>query len=127
MVFCFSSRRRHTRCALVTGVQTCALPIYPDEGGGEVDRPEDHEARRRRERLEEDERGLLVGLALRAVVPPGCGGGGEGSQRVPGDDAVQVGIGELACDPPAAPDAELAAGPRTVPAAYPSHRPVRGD
>src|SRR3546814_16457996 len=27
MFFCFSSRRRHTRCALVTGVQTCALPI----------------------------------------------------------------------------------------------------
>src|SRR3546814_2610927 len=29
-MFCFfmSSRRRHTRCALVTGVQTCALPIY---------------------------------------------------------------------------------------------------
>src|SRR3546814_2690804 len=25
----FSSRRRHTICALVTGVQTCALPIYP--------------------------------------------------------------------------------------------------
>src|SRR3546814_3523229 len=24
---CLSSRRRHTRCALVTGVQTCALPI----------------------------------------------------------------------------------------------------
>src|SRR3546814_8130940 len=28
MCFFFSSRRRHTRCALVTGVQTCALPIY---------------------------------------------------------------------------------------------------
>src|SRR3546814_9624470 len=28
VVFFFSSRRRHTRCALVTGVQTCALPIY---------------------------------------------------------------------------------------------------
>src|SRR3546814_9881443 len=27
VVFVFSSRRRHTRCALVTGVQTCALPI----------------------------------------------------------------------------------------------------
>src|SRR3546814_4480774 len=27
--FFFSSRRRHTRCALVTGVQTCALPIFP--------------------------------------------------------------------------------------------------
>src|SRR3546814_16403085 len=28
-VFFFSSRRRHTSCALVTGVQTCALPIFP--------------------------------------------------------------------------------------------------
>src|SRR3546814_4023287 len=28
LCFFFSSRRRHTRCALVTGVQTCALPIY---------------------------------------------------------------------------------------------------
>src|SRR3546814_5128191 len=28
-VLFFSSRRRHTRCALVTGVQTCALPIFP--------------------------------------------------------------------------------------------------
>src|SRR3546814_8563579 len=27
LCFLFSSRRRHTRCALVTGVQTCALPI----------------------------------------------------------------------------------------------------
>src|SRR3546814_7546083 len=26
-LFFFSSRRRHTRCELVTGVQTCALPI----------------------------------------------------------------------------------------------------
>src|SRR3546814_12349538 len=30
-VFFFSSRRRHTRCALVTGVQTCALPISKKE------------------------------------------------------------------------------------------------
>src|SRR3546814_10357957 len=28
VVFFFSSRRRHTRFALVTGVQTCALPIF---------------------------------------------------------------------------------------------------
>src|SRR3546814_2982461 len=27
LLFFFSSRRRHTICALVTGVQTCALPI----------------------------------------------------------------------------------------------------
>src|SRR3546814_11655521 len=31
MVLFFSSRRRHTRCALVTGVQTCALPISDTE------------------------------------------------------------------------------------------------
>src|SRR3546814_5800611 len=30
--FFFSSRRRHTRCALVTGVQTCALPIFRFDG-----------------------------------------------------------------------------------------------
>src|SRR3546814_4028033 len=33
MTFVFSSRRRHTRCALVTGVQTCALPICFGPGG----------------------------------------------------------------------------------------------
>src|SRR6188472_4585116 len=27
LFFFFSSRRRHTRCETVTGVQTCALPI----------------------------------------------------------------------------------------------------
>src|SRR3546814_2787446 len=28
--FFFASRRRHTRCALDTGVRTCALPIWTD-------------------------------------------------------------------------------------------------
>src|SRR3546814_3908105 len=41
VLFFFSSRRRHTRCALVTGVQTCALPILRFgiilSGGGSVD------------------------------------------------------------------------------------------
>src|SRR3546814_4553585 len=32
----FSSRRRHTRCALVNGVHTCALPISPRRGGTTV-------------------------------------------------------------------------------------------
>src|SRR3546814_11875866 len=42
VVLFFSSRRRHTSCALVTGVQTCALPIYAidyvfrQERGGKV-------------------------------------------------------------------------------------------
>src|SRR3546814_14169226 len=35
--FFFSSRRRHTRCALVTGVQTCALPIFTIEGDAELE------------------------------------------------------------------------------------------
>src|SRR3546814_2127927 len=44
-LFFFSSIRRHTRCALVTGVQTCALPIYwglellPGEPGFRIMRP----------------------------------------------------------------------------------------
>src|SRR3546814_9686135 len=37
-VLFFSSRRRHTRCALVTGVQTCALPISDGEHVGKVDK-----------------------------------------------------------------------------------------
>src|SRR3546814_5413056 len=38
-VFLFSSRRRHTRCALVTGVQTCALPISINDDGLQVTAP----------------------------------------------------------------------------------------
>src|SRR3546814_8114972 len=41
LFFCFSSRRRHTRCALVTGVQTCALPICVSRR-----RPSTHHCRR---------------------------------------------------------------------------------
>src|SRR3546814_8492143 len=52
MMFFFASRRRQTRCALVTGVQTCALPIYfrlpprEDEVVGVEDRGEEHRADR---------------------------------------------------------------------------------
>src|SRR3546814_6025396 len=37
IIFFFTSRRRHTSCALVTGVQTCALPIYLARPGDHVD------------------------------------------------------------------------------------------
>src|SRR3546814_2033893 len=37
-VFLFSSRRRHTRCALVTGFQTCARPIFSEMGYGRADK-----------------------------------------------------------------------------------------
>src|SRR3546814_10809854 len=61
-VLFFSSRRRHTRCALVTGVQTCALPIsrppspdHPhmgqDESGLGIARPERAEARSEERRV----------------------------------------------------------------------------
>src|SRR3546814_13363738 len=39
LIFFFSSRRRHTRCALVTGVQTCALPILAVDGYEVAGRP----------------------------------------------------------------------------------------
>src|SRR3546814_7800180 len=47
--FFFSSRRRHTRCALVTGVQTCALPISTAADGHREDEKRD-------ERKEDDKR-----------------------------------------------------------------------
>src|SRR3546814_354850 len=37
--FFFSGRRRHTRCALVTGVQTCALPICLDRAAVRLSAP----------------------------------------------------------------------------------------
>src|SRR3546814_20853218 len=71
--FCFfSSRRRHTRCALMTGVQTCALPIcgqdapFQDQRG---DRTLEHEARRGGVYQFEDDLGKVV-----AAIhwPAGC-------------------------------------------------------
>src|SRR3546814_1918850 len=50
--FFFSSRRRHTRCALVTGVQTCALPISPRGNPGRWATNDDYPARAMREERE---------------------------------------------------------------------------
>src|SRR3546814_9729781 len=64
-LFFFSSRRRHTRCALVTGVQTCALPIYP------------RQSRWRRHS------GRVLRLPLRVLqanAPRDAGAGGGGSE-----------------------------------------------
>src|SRR3546814_2345994 len=60
--FC-SSRRRHTRCALVTGVQTCALPISKVHGGPvrNADRVLTQQAARRY-------LARLIGLHLGAVL-----------------------------------------------------------
>src|SRR3546814_459165 len=45
-----SSRRRHTRCALVTGVQTCALPILPARRARAPDPVQAHQLRTQRRR-----------------------------------------------------------------------------
>src|SRR3546814_1963998 len=60
LIFCFffSSRRRHTRCALVTGVQTCALPISarPAAEGDHIVESENAALSRHRTRTRRDQR-----------------------------------------------------------------------
>src|SRR3546814_19533267 len=72
--FFFSSRRRHTRCALVTGVQTCALPIFrlaPPRDARREERREhsDRNNRKGEERARIDSR--------RAVMEPAAGDRGD--------------------------------------------------
>src|SRR3546814_14301535 len=62
--FFFSSRRRHTSCALVTGVQTCALPIFPWRRVRSVHKPRLWSA----EKQADDTRGLRP--ASRRCAPP---------------------------------------------------------
>src|SRR3546814_7682874 len=64
--FFFSSRRRHTRCALVTGVQTCALPISVRAGHRGARAPVRAAAKRRTAKP-------LRGRADRRRTPPTAG------------------------------------------------------
>src|SRR3546814_654713 len=81
--FFFSSRRRHTSGALVTGVQTCALPIYGARGGGER-RLRQQDRRHRRPRGARDlRRGAAPPLrGGRRPVPPGIGAGDRRGRRL---------------------------------------------
>src|SRR3546814_20968820 len=69
--FFFSSRRRHTRCALVTGVQTCALPISQLRQRSEVGRISGARARVCR---------CAAGIEA-ADGPVGCRAGGPATDR----------------------------------------------
>src|SRR3546814_5809162 len=77
-MFFFSSRRRHTRCALVTGVQTCALPICLRAVPGFGCREGRQEGAQRRDRAERradrlrlaDAGGALVDLVGAASAAP---------------------------------------------------------
>src|SRR3546814_16710311 len=56
-MFFFSSRRRHTRCALVTGVQTCALPISLCGGRPRCGRTRPPHETAQRPKQQEEQRG----------------------------------------------------------------------
>src|SRR3546814_10127087 len=49
VLFCFTGTRRHTMFSLVTGVQTCSLPIY-EEKRRHRQNDDGHEQKRRREK-----------------------------------------------------------------------------
>src|SRR3546814_2681547 len=68
----FSSRRRHTRCALVTGVQTCALPILKDHVVGMAPR---HRRAGLRDQFEQ--------------IPVADENAGEISERIPSDGKAE--------------------------------------
>src|SRR3546814_6924949 len=62
--FVVSGRRRHTKCALVTGVQTCALPIWPLSARGS------HPSRSRLSPSQEQSVALRwTGLSASRIVP----------------------------------------------------------
>src|SRR3546814_7643970 len=63
LLFFLASRRRHTRCALVTGVQTCALPISLDP--------------------------VVVPVLLVAFLVQHMGAGGRGGAQGPSEQAAQ--------------------------------------
>src|SRR3546814_9054366 len=66
--FFFSSRRRHTRCALVTGVQTFALPICPGRRGDGPGRPASAVGRQPLVEIAVDRTHQLLHLVLAEMV-----------------------------------------------------------
>src|SRR3546814_1431319 len=65
--FFVSSRRRHTRCALVTGVQTCALPIF--QSGRWFGRCINRQQRNDKSRIEISEQISLAVQQISVSVP----------------------------------------------------------
>src|SRR3546814_3330701 len=69
-MFCFSSRRRHTRCALVTGVQTCALPISTTFDGFPMAKRGDGDLALTLANFASVGGGLVGALSLLLLAPP---------------------------------------------------------
>src|SRR3546814_645194 len=84
-MFFFSSRRRHTRCALVTGVQTCALPISIS-GLGRMRKPCSHSDRSSQRGAWSPTRFMTAALACSTEHPsawtPGAQSATSSSSRV---------------------------------------------
>src|SRR3546814_4534347 len=76
-MFFFSSRRRHTRCALVTGVQTCALPISMEAGLADLTR-----------RIKAGKIGASGKVDQHAAA--GVMRGGDDRDRLPGDVDAKI-------------------------------------
>src|SRR6184192_4745859 len=76
--FFFSSRRRHTRCRLVTGVQTCALPIWAAGFGRDRRPPRRRPRGDRRAAVRRGGRGPVRSGASHAALPGGGPGGWAG-------------------------------------------------
>src|SRR3546814_15704139 len=96
-LFFFSSRRRHTRCALVTGVQTCALPICRREAAavaaGGVDQRGQHAAVQEAAAVEVafgDGKGDLSEILLprHAIIADKVGDAAPGAPRLGGAKRV---------------------------------------
>src|SRR3546814_2023424 len=80
-VFFFSSRRRHTRCALVTGVQTCALPILRPDYSIRPS-PEDDAVRAERLRLaRKAQQAREAGVFFQVSTKPASAGTSERSEE----------------------------------------------
>src|SRR3546814_971649 len=85
--FC-SSRRRHTRGALVTGVQTCALPIYDGDAVGALDR---------RQPLRDHQRGAALHELVERRLDHALGFGIERRSRFVKDQDRRV-LQQCACN-----------------------------
>src|SRR3546814_9320096 len=83
-LFFLSSRRRHTRCALVTGVQTCALPIYARIHFRQ------HRRRQRRGGLAQALAARMRG-AERDHFPAVRAMAGEAAERLPAEHEAEIG------------------------------------
>src|SRR3546814_19013697 len=101
-MFFFSSRRRHTRCSLVTGVQTCALPILltaenQDEVaavlGHEISHVTQRHIVRAVEAARKDQLPIMLGM-LAGIVIGATGNGDAVEAAVAGGNGQ---IGRAAC------------------------------